>query len=254
MGMPVSLHLADPRSAAALNDLADKAFGWLREVDERFSTYQAGSEVNQLDQGLVRLAGCSAEMRAVLDRCAELWRATNGYFDTYATGRFDPSGYVKGWAVQVASDRLAEAGAVNHFLNAGGDVRLRGGPAPGEAWKIGIRHPWQPLRVCWVLSGTDLAVATSGTYERGHHVIDPHSGLPVRELCSVTVVGQDLGLADAYATAGLAMGAAGLDWLAQLTGYESGVVTADGRCFRSDGLPVMPWPGADNAGPGPGSG
>jgi FAD:protein FMN transferase len=239
MGTPVSLHLADPLPTPVLDRLADDVFAWLREVDARFSTYKGDSEVNRLDRGRLRLADCSADMRTVLDRCATLWQATDGYFDTYATRRFDPSGYVKGWAVQVASDRLLEAGVVNHFLNAGGDVRLRGGPAPGEEWRVGIRHPWQPLRVCWVLAGTDLAVATSGTYERGHHVIDPRRGVPARELCSVTVVGSDLGVADAYATAALAMGAAGPDWLARLDGHESAVITSDGRCFRSEGLPTV---------------
>jgi FAD:protein FMN transferase len=244
MGMPVSLHIADRLPRAILGRLAGDVFAWLREVDARFSTYRPDSEVNRLDRGELRLSGCSADMRTVLDRCATLWQTTDGYFDMYATGRLDPSGYVKGWAVQVASDRLVEAGAANHVINAGGDVRVRGcatvdGPHEGaHGWRIGIRHPWQPLRVCWVVEGTDIAVATSGTYERGHHVIDPRSGLPAHELCSVTVVGPDLGLADAYATAGLAMGKAGLGWLAGLCGHESAVVTTDGRCFRSDGLPI----------------
>ena len=250
MGMPVSLHLADPLPVATLTRLADGVFAWLREVDARFSTHREDSEVNRLDRGELRWAACSAAMRAVLDRCAALWQATDGYFDTYATGRFDPSGYVKGWAVQVASDRLVEAGAANHFLNAGGDLRVRGCPAPegrgdrATGWRIGIRHPWLPMHVCWVLEGTDIAVATSGTYERGLHAIDPRRGVPADDLSSVTVVGPDLGDADAYATAGLAMGAAGFDWLARLAGHESAVVTAGGRCFRSNGLPVVSDPTA----------
>jgi thiamine biosynthesis lipoprotein len=245
MGMPVSLHLADPLPVATLTRLADEVFAWLREVDARFSTYREHSEVNRFGRGELRWAACSADMRAVLDRCAALWHATDGYFDTYVTGRLDPSGYVKGWAVQVASDRLVEAGAVNHFLNAGGDLRVHGCPEPagagdrGAGWRIGIRHPWLSMRVCWVLEGTDIAVATSGTYERGPHVIDPRRGVSADDLSSVTVVGPDLGEADAYATAGLAMGTAGIDWLARLAGHESAIVTADGRCFRSDGLPVV---------------
>ncbi|MBO0869787.1 MAG: FAD:protein FMN transferase [Micromonosporaceae bacterium] len=241
MGTAISLQLADALPAATVERLAEQTFAWLREVDERFSTYKVDSEVNRLDRGELTAERGSPDLRKVLDACADLWRATDGYFDAHATGRLDPSGYVKGWAVQVASDRLMAAGATNHWINAGGDVRLRGGPAPGMPWRIGIAHPWEKDKVAWVLAGTDLAIATSGTYERGFHVVDPHTGEAVSALCSVTVVGPDLGTADAYATAVVAMGTPGLDWLARLatrTGYESAVITEDGRAFSSAGLPV----------------
>ena len=111
-----------------------------------------------------------------------------GYFDAYATGHLDPSGYVKGWSVQVASDRLLAAGAVNHCINAGGDIRRPGRRSRrrsrgGSASPI----PWERHKVAWVVAGTDLAIATSGTYERGLHVIDPFTGEPADFLCSVTV-------------------------------------------------------------------
>ncbi|HLL65044.1 MAG TPA: FAD:protein FMN transferase [Micromonosporaceae bacterium] len=240
MGMAVTVEVVDDRPAAVVEGLLDDVFRWLRTVDELFSTYLPGSEVSRLGRGELAVGECSADVRTVVERCAELWRVTDGYFDAYATGRLDPSGYVKGWAVQVASDRLLAAGAVNHCINAGGDVRVRGTCAPGQPWRVGLRHPFEPLSVYAVLVGADLAVATSGTYERGFHVVDPHRGVPARDLCSVTVVGSDLGLADAYATAALAMGLPGLDWLAHLAGHESAAVTADGRSFRSDGLPVDP--------------
>jgi thiamine biosynthesis lipoprotein len=238
MGTAISLELAGDLAYPKLSLLADEVFSWLRLVDERFSTYRPASDVCRLDRGELRVEDCAADVRWVLDRCAWLWRETDGYFDAYATGRLDPSGYVKGWAVQVASDRLLGAGLADHCINAGGDIRVRGYPEPGQPWRIGIRHPWQPTAVCWVVAGTDLAIATSGTYERGTHVFDPHTGGPATALRSVTVVGPDLGTADAYATAALAMGTAGLDWLARLDGYESAVVTEDGRLFRSAGLPV----------------
>lgn len=244
MGTPISLDIADDLPRARLEDLADEVFAWLREVDQRFSTYRADSEVSRFDRGEVRLADASADLRAVLERCADLWADTDGYFDVYAAGRFDPSGYVKGWAAQVASDRLLAAGAANHCLNAGGDVRVRGHSASGRPWRVGIQHPWDRARVCWVLSGADLAVATSGVYERGHHVLDPRRGEPACGLRSVTVVGPDLGTADAYATAAVAMGEAGIDWLAGVPGYECAVVTDDGRCLSSAGLPVADRPPA----------
>jgi thiamine biosynthesis lipoprotein len=240
MGTAVSLEVADPVHPAVV----DAVFAWLREVDERFSTFRDDSEVSRLDRGELTTAASSPDLRGVLATCAGLWRDTDGFFDAYATGRLDPSGYVKGWAVQVAADRLVAAGAVNHCLNAGGDVRVHGSPRPGEPWRIGVRHPWDPRAVCFVLGGTDLAVATSGTYERGAHVVNPRSGRPATGLRSVTVAGPDLGRADAYATAALAMGEAALAWLAGLCGYESAAITDDGRCFRSAGLPELPPDGS----------
>ncbi|MGR6321328.1 FAD:protein FMN transferase [Micromonospora soli] len=239
MGTAISLDLADDLPAATLWELAEETFGWLREVDARFSTYRADSEVSRLDRGELPLADTSADLRAVLERCADLWAETDGFFDAYATGRLDPSGYVKGWAAQVASDRLVAAGAGNHCLNAGGDVRVRGRSAGGGEWRIGVRHPWDPGAACLVLTGTDLAVATSGVYERGHHVLDPRQGVPARGLRSVTVVGPDLGTADAYATAAVAMGAAGIAWLDALPApHLHVVVTDDARLLHSRTLPL----------------
>lgn len=240
MGTMIAIDLADPLPEDTLAALADDFFAWMREVDRRFSTYKPDSEVCRLQRHELRPAECSEHLREVLDACAQLWRDTDGYFDVYATGPLDPSGYVKGWAAEIASARLAAAGSTNHFVNAGGDIRVRGGPAPGERWHIPIRHPWRRDGAYLVVAGTDLAVATSGTYERGFHVIDPHTGAPARALRSVTVVGPDLALADAYATAGVAMGMAGLPWLAGLGGYQVAVVTEDGRGFRSPGLPEVP--------------
>ena len=249
MGTAISLDLADDAPADELRLAAGAVFDWFREVDQRFSTYKPDSEVCRLDRRELVLADASDDLRAVLDRCADLWTATDGYFDVYATGRLDPSGYVKGWSVEVASARLAAAGLVNHCVNAGGDVRVRGNPAPGVPWRIGVRHPWEAHKVCWVVEASDLAVATSGTYERGFHVVDPRRGEPARALRSVTVAGPDLGTADAYATGAMAMGRPALDWLATLadTGYESGVVTADGRAYRSDGFPAAAPEPADPA-------
>lgn len=209
--------------------MAEDVFAWLREVDDRFSTYKADSEVNRPD---LSTGNASPDMRHVLAECARLWEVTSGYFDAYATGRFDPSGYVKGWSVQVAADRLTSAGSAGHCLNAGGDVCVRG------RWRIGIQHPWERDKVAWVVDAVDTAVATSGTYERGMHVVNPFTSAPAADLVSVTLVGPDLALADAYATAAVAMGRKALDWLATLDGYESAVITADGEAFTSPGLPL----------------
>ena len=232
MGTAISLEIA----GAVPERVGDAVFAWFRSVDARYSTYRPDSLVSRIGRG--DRSAADAEVRAVLDTCADLWRDTDGFFDAHAAGRLDPSGYVKGWAVQVASDRLLAAGYPNHCINAGGDVRVRGYARPGDPWRIGVRHPFDPTAVCLVLTGSDVGIATSGRYERGDHVVNPRTGRPARGLASVTVTGPDLGRADAYATAALAMGEAGLEWLATLSGYAAAVVTDDGRCFSSTLWPV----------------
>ena len=240
MGTAVSIDLADQLPADTLRAMIADTVAWLHEVDRRFSTYRDDSEVNRLQRGALSHRELSGDLRHVLEVCADLWQETDGYFDVYGGGRLDPSGYVKGWSVEVASARLAEQGSRHHCLNAGGDIRTRGRKADGEPWRVGVRHPWEADKLSWVLEVTDGAVATSGVYERGAHVWNPRRGAPARGLRSVTVAGPHLALADAYATTALAMGVPGLSWLAGLAprGYESAAVTDDGRAFTSDRLPV----------------
>jgi thiamine biosynthesis lipoprotein len=233
MGTAVSVHLTTPLPETTLARLANGVFAWMRLVDHRFSTYRADSEVNRLHRGEIQLRDASTDLRQVLETCADLWRDTAGSFDVYATGRLDPSGYVKGWATQVASDRLTEAGCPDHCINAGGDIRLRGHPAPATPWRAGIRDPWRADKLCLVVEGTNLAIATSGVYERGRHIVDPHAGVPATGLRSVTVIGDDLGRCDAYATAALAKGTGGLHYLSLLDGHDYATVTDDGESYAS---------------------
>jgi thiamine biosynthesis lipoprotein len=214
MGMPVSITGVEAPAA-------EEAFAWLRRVDALFSTYRPDSEVSRLGRGELALADCDPLVREVLERCERLRVATDGFFDARAGGRLDPSGLVKGWAVDRGAALLDAAGARRFCVSAGGDLVVRGGP-----WRVGIRHP-RRRRLAAALGIADAAVATSGTYERGMHIIDPHTRRPARGARSVTVVGPELATADAYATAAFAMGRAGPAWTAGLDGYEAMTVLGD---------------------------
>lgn len=240
MGTMVALHLADDLPRTTLVRLAEEFFDWMHEVEARFSPFREDSEVCRLDRGALTAETGSQYLRDVLADCARAWTDTDGFFDVYATGRFNPSGYVKGWSVEVASERLAEAGSHNHLINAGGDIRVRGCPEPGALWHVPIRHPWRHDGAFLMVAVTDAAVATSGTYERGFHVVNPRTGEPAEALRSVTIVGPHLGMADAYATAAVAMGLPGIQWLAGLQHYESAVVTEAGEGYTSKGIPMVP--------------
>lgn len=234
MGTAISI---DVRDAGVDDDLLQTAFDWLREVDARFSTYQPASEISRLGRGEVMVEECHPDVGDVLVLCEALREETAGVFNAWhcrSDGRLDPSGVVKGWAVERAAQILERGGARNFCVNAGGDVICRGEPEPGRAWRIGIRHPLEAGAVAAVLYGRDLAVATSGAYERGEHIVDARTLTPSRTLLSMTVAGPSLTLADAYATAGFAMGAAGAAWIAARPGYAPFAVTASQRVQYSD--------------------
>lgn len=231
MGMPIGI---DVRDADGVD--VEAAFDWLREVDATFSTYRPDSDISRLGRGDLTLDQCRPEVDEVLTRCLALERATGGFFSVRAAGRLDPSGFVKGWAVDGAARRLAAAGATSFCINAGGDIVARGRPAPERLWRVGIRHPTSPDRLAAAVAVSDLAVATSGEYERGAHIVDPHTGLAPTGLRSVTVIGPDLATADAYATTAFAMGADGPAWTATLTGYDALCVTTDERVLSTPGF------------------
>ncbi|HEY3608031.1 MAG TPA: FAD:protein FMN transferase [Pseudonocardiaceae bacterium] len=215
-----------------------RAVAWLRDVDERFSPFLPTSEVSRLDRG--ELTQHSAELVEVLALCAEYERRSGGAFRARLPGRgLDPSGVVKGWAVQRAADLLVAAGVANFCINAGGDVVTRGEPDPGRPWWIGVRHPELAHQMCVTFGVRDGAVATSACYERGQHILDGRTGRPATGLLSLTVLADDLTTADATATAAFAMGAEGIAWAASQPGCLVFAVDAEHEVHRSAGLDAL---------------
>ncbi|WP_205863459.1 FAD:protein FMN transferase [Planosporangium thailandense] len=232
MGLPVSVHVRGPQAgfdeaATAVADL----FAELRMIDAVFSTYRPDSRISALNRGEpVR----DDLVDTVIDLCEQARERTDGYFDAHlpapAGGTwFDPSGLVKGWAVERAAARLA---GYESYVSAGGDMVLRG------SWRVGIEDPARPDRMLTVLEVADCAVATSGPAHRGAHIIDPHVGAPASGLRSVTVLGPSLTWADVYATAAVARGPAAMRWLAGLAGYEALLVRDNGDLLATPGWPT----------------
>ena len=228
MGMPVRVEVRDQGVGEAA---LDAVYAWLRVVDARFSPFRADSEISRIDRGELSLRDAHPDVREVLARCERLRVATGGYFDARAGGSLDPCGLVKGWAVDRAGALLAAAGARRFCIDAGGDVLLRGGP-----WRVGVRHPRRRDRLAAALELCDAAVATSGAYERGAHVLDPVGGGPARGALSVTVVGRELATADACATAAFAMGVRGPAWTARLRGAGAMTVLEGERVLCTEGF------------------
>jgi thiamine biosynthesis lipoprotein len=232
MGTVVSIDVRDPEAGApgrgAMDAAVEAAANWLHEVDARFSPFRADSEIRRLDRGALTLDDCHPDVRHVLRACEDLRRATGGAFDVRGhrrDGGLDPSGFVKGWAVDEAAGVLTAAGARSFAINAGGDIVTRGEAAPGRAWRVGIRDPAHGGRIAAVLAVRNGAVATSGLYERGDHIRDARSGAVPAAYASITVLGPSLGRADAWATAAFALGGAGPATVAALP--DLGVLAID---------------------------
>ena len=235
MGTAIRVELPDGR----LGSVLDRVFAWFREVDARFSLYRTDSEMSQLARGEIAQTDVHQDIREVLDQCEVVRVRSGGTFDVRrhrADGLLDPTGLVKGWSVDRAGVILSAAGVRDWSIDAGGDIRTCGRPSPGAAWRVGIQHPLRRDAIAAVISGTEMAVATSGAYERGDHIVDPHASGAPSQLLSATVVGPELAFADAYATAAFAMGRDAARWIASIPDYEGGVITSAERVIWTAGM------------------
>ncbi|HET9085406.1 MAG TPA: FAD:protein FMN transferase [Candidatus Limnocylindrales bacterium] len=235
MGTVFSFHLADRDGGSqALRD----ALSLLHEVDERFSPYLPASEVSRLADGRLAETNVHPDVREVLALVDHAAMDSDGAFDARrwrADGRFDPSGLVKGWAVERAARKISSV--VDAFaIDAGGDVVATTGPSRPKPWRIGVRHPDRPDRVAAVLQIDGGAVATSAAYERGAHILDPRDGRVPSDVRSMTVVGPDMTWADTFATAAYVMGRDGLVWVAEHPGYDALAITWDDALMWTQGM------------------
>jgi FAD:protein FMN transferase len=241
MGMPVTVHVVDD---AADGEAFDKVFDDFALLDRTFSPFLVRSEVSRINRGELRPEDAGQLVNQAIDLCRLYEHATDGYFSAWIGGRFDPSGLVKGWAIDRACTILDGYGYRDFFVDAGGDVQTRGRNAEGGPWRVGVRHPVERDKVACVVLASGLAVATSGTYEKGEHILDPHSGQPANALLSFTVVGRDILQADVYATAGLAMGVSGLEFVSRTTGYEAYAIDNQLRAGYTAGFSALCEPPA----------
>jgi thiamine biosynthesis lipoprotein len=243
MGMPIGFDVRDPSVDEAAIDAAVARLTW---IDATFSTYKPESEVSRLARGELALEACAPEVRQVLELGELVGALSDGAFSIHLHGRLDPTGIVKGWAVEQAAAVLRTWGARSFSVNAGGDIVCAGVPAEGRPWRVGIRHPAHANAVAAIVElPAGGAVATSGTYERGRHLVDPRTGAAVDELASLTVVGPDLTFTDAYATAAYVMGLDGVTWVGELPGYEA-LAIVDDELVHTAGFPLA---ASDHRGP-----
>ena len=156
-------------------------------------------------------------------------------------------GIGKGYAAEQAKKVMKEQGVKSGVVNASGDLCAWGYQPDGKPWTIGIVNPNESREVFSYLSITDMAVATSGNYEkyvmidgkRYSHTIDPRTGLPVSGIKSVTIITTNAEIADAMATPVAVMGIyTGLDLINQMNNIEAIVIDDDDKMYTSKNINV----------------
>lgn len=217
MGMPITIEVLGTGTKIAIK----KVYDYFRQVDNRYSPYKDDSELTQINNGLKK-SHWSQEMNSVLELCEQTKQQTDGYFDISLDNRIDPSGLVKGWAINNSAKLLKEMGFTNFYIEAGGDIQVEGFNEAGESWLVGIRNPFKIDEIVKTISISNLGVATSGTYLRGEHIYNPRNKhQSPKGIKSLTVIGPNIFEADRFATAAFAMGEQGIMFIDALPGFEA---------------------------------
>ena len=229
-------------SESALQAAATTVEEFFYQVDRDFSTYKSDSQISKLRRQEIDIAECSDYVKQVWELCHYARELTLGAFDPWkAEGGFDPSGLVKGWAAEIGAQMLESAGVESVLINASGDLVLRGGRYGDGGkltpWNIGISDPQKVDHIVKTFDVTNGSVATSGDYEKGAHIIDPHTGLIAIGARSASVIGPDGALCDALATALMVDGRDAQNWMGHpdLSEYSYWVINRDDETAWSYG-------------------
>ncbi len=217
-----------------------RAVDTLHRADKVFSTWKAESPVSRLRRGEISLGEAPGEVLDVLTLCRRARDLSGGWFDPWAIpGGVDPTGYVKGWAAQRALEELVDAQLDGAMVNAAGDIASFGGVSGAQSFRVGIVNPDAPSTLACAVELRG-AIATSGAYERGEHLVNPRQGQLDTSVASASVTGPDLGLADALATALAVGGDEVLDLLRDIEGYEGFTISHEGYWKWTTGFPFAP--------------
>lgn len=231
MGMPITLMAHDK---ALDTEQVEKIFTLFTDIDEKYSPYKQESEVSRLNKVSRLKRHYSHELARILKLAEETKQASKGYFDVEHNGVFDPSGIVKGWAIQKAADTLS-LWTHDFYIEAGGDIQVAGTNEEGNPWRIGIRNPFERSEHVTAVKLTNQAIATSGTAIRGAHIYDPINDSKLTSIVSLSVIAPRIVDADRMATAAFAMGEKGIYFIENLPGYEAYMINEQGIATQTTG-------------------
>lgn len=234
MGMPARVELVGSNDQKSVEEI----FNLWNRIDARFSTYENSSEISRINRKEIGENEYSPEMREIFSLAKETNKNTGGYFNIKRPdGLIDPSGIVKGWAIQKGAELAQKQGFNSYYLEIAGDIQTRGHDERNQKWTIGIRNPFDRTQVIKILYPRGAGIATSGSAERGQHIYNPHDPMIlVSSIVSITVIGPNIYEADRFATAVFAMGDSGIHFINSLKGFEAYAVDRNGIATMTDGI------------------
>jgi thiamine biosynthesis lipoprotein len=268
MGTLVSIS-ALGRSQGLIDDAIGQAFAEMDRLIAIFSRFEPASALTALND-VGRLDGPPPELAHVVSHALRYHALTQGAFDITVEPLLHPDanraaalalvgaehvtaskrairfgregmgvtldGIAKGYIIDAMARALSASGVRHFLINAGGDIRAAGTRENGRPWTVGVWDPDAPGLFPDIIHLTDAAVATSGKYARGDHIVDAATGRSPNHHRSVSALAPTTIAADALATALFVLDAArGLALVESLAHCECLILDSDGRQFRSSG-------------------
>ncbi len=210
MNMPFTIAFVknnfDETLIEALNQVIDEIDKYLKKVEEKFSPFLPDSLVSRhTDLGeALQENFFDLEYQEVYSRSIFAKKETKGLFNPFFEGKYNPTGFVKGWAIETAftkyikpliDNNIIEAGAIN----GAGDMQVGTSSDSDFSWQIGIESPEDRGKIIAKYSIKNGAVATSGISKKGQHIKSEND----IEHIQVTVIGRYLSDVDVMATVGI---------------------------------------------------
>lgn len=233
MGTVVSVSYGNEVSPDTMEGTTKKLFDIFDRYDKEFSTYRPDSMVSQVNAGLKEPLAITDEALDIFTLAETYREMTDGYFDIIdPSGRTDPSGIVKSYAIREAGKHLEKTDIDNWCLNAGGDILTSG----AYGWRAGITDPNRrgALVSDILLQGEFRSLATSGFLERGFHIWNTKENLN-SDVMQASVTSADIIFSDVMATALVSAGSKGLSWVETKERAEALLIMRDGSFRVTDG-------------------
>ncbi|HEL2111423.1 TPA: FAD:protein FMN transferase [Streptococcus suis] len=206
MTLPFTISLAVTQASPLEEELESLSLSILSELErleEKFSAFRPSSLVCRFQDG-DRSVLLDQEFQEVFALAEMAHQETDGAFDPYYRGIYDPTGLVKGWVIEKIFQNklhpyLQHPDVEAICLNGGGDMQFATKDTSDFVWKIGIENPENLQEIIAVFTAKNGAIATSGYSKRGQHIQAKN------DLQQITFMDNSLTMADVWATAGLSI-------------------------------------------------